>query len=328
MKDPYKTLGINPDASNEEIKKAYKELALKWHPDRHQGNKDAEERFKEISEAYQLLKDGRHNPHTNFNSGAQPFINLDELFNQHFSSRGFNFNDGGIFGNFRQRHVRINRTTMHISMEDAHRGVQRKIQINEISACTNCKGTGFNFSEDKCDVCGGSGQIRKDMGAIHIASSCTSCKGFGHKMKDKCLICNGTGKITGTQEVDITIPAGTMIGQSIKPRQDLEIIITYNKHPEFKLLDERSGQIGSEINIDLFNAMLGNNININTLEGTKKLKISPNTQPGTILRIKNGGIGGRADHFVMINVQLPTKLTTEQKELVKKLQTSVGENNG
>ena len=327
MKDPYQTLGISSEASDEEIKKAYKELAMKWHPDRNQGDKGAENRFKEINEAYQILKDGKYNPFLHgpgANPGGNPFIDFDEMFKRHFNDGG----TGSAWGFSSRPHMRVNRTAIHISIEEAHRGVQKKIQINETNVCIKCKGVGFKFTNDKCAGCGGSGQIRRAMGAIHIATSCQHCRGFGHKMDSPCTECGGKGKKIDTQELKITIPAGIMIGQSIRPRPNLEIVIDYAPHPKFRPLNKRTGQIGSEIDVNMFDAMFGNNLDVDTLNGIKKLKINPGTQPGTILRIKNGGIGNRADHLIVVNVQLPTNLTDEQNELLKKLQVSMGENNG
>lgn len=306
MKDPYSILGISQDASEEDIKKAYKKLALKWHPDRHKTDKTvAEERFKEINEAYNLLKDGKYNTFNPFMSSS---FNINDLFNSVF--------------NFNPFHKNKKTTTMSISMEEAHSGCQKKIHLNEINVCTKCKGLGAKITKEPCKVCNGSGQIRvsTSMGNVHIVRSCHVCKGYGHALGDICDYCNGTGKKEISSELVITIPPGILHGQTIyHPKSNLSITIIYSPHKIFKLIDNSTGQIASNVTINMFDAMLGNSIEIDTLNGKKILKVKVGTQPNSIMCIKNGGIGGKADHLINIEVVLLKNLTDEQKELLQKL---------
>jgi len=318
MKDPYTTLGVSKDASIEDIKKAYKKLALEWHPDRHQGDKEAEERFKEINEAYNLVKDGKYNPFANGHASIDPFSGIGDFFSQ-------------IFGFGRsQNHSppkRVKTTNMTITMEEAHTGCNKKIKYKEVNVCTKCKGIGFELTNEPCKSCNGSGQIRSAVGAgnIHIARTCHVCKGFGRTMGPACSSCAGTGKIETERVLDVVIPAGILHGQKIRPSSDLEITIFYFPHPQFKLLDRMSGKISSNVSISMFDAILGKNVEIETLDGKKTLKIIPGTQPGSILRIKNGGVGKRTDHLINVEVKLPEKLNEQQIKLLQKLQKTIGE---
>jgi len=315
MKDPYATLGVSPDASKEEIKKAYKDLALKWHPDRHQGDKKAEERFKEISEAYNLLKDGKYNPYVQSGPTGFDSFNINEMFNHAFGGFGFSF----------RTQQRVKTGNMAISIEEAHGGCKRKIRLSEVHGCADCRNVGRVITQEVCDKCGGSGQVRSAMGAIHIARPCDACGGYGRKLGDNCNSCNGQGKKEIHKELEVNVPPGILHGQKVYPQSNLQITILYKPHSYFKLLDENTGQIGSNITIDMFDAIFGNNVEIDTLNGRKSLKINPGTQPGAILRIKRGGVGGRADHLVNINVILPKDLNEKQKELLQKLQKTMGE---
>lgn len=317
--DPYKTLGVEPGTSDEEIKKAYKRLALEWHPDRHQGDKVAEEKFKEINVAYQLLKDGKYDSQMAGNS----FVDVNDLFGRLDLDQMFQQAFGGnpFFGSRNARSVK--RGEMHISLEDAHSGCQKKLKIGSEETCLQCKGTGLILLEDeKCGACGGSGQIRKVMGAVHIATSCAYCHGFGSKPAGVCQVCSGKGRILKSEEMTVFIPAGVLNGQRIRVRPDLEVTVLYLRHPDFSVLDGFS--IGSNIAVSLFDAMLGISTDVKTLSGTRKVRINPGTQPNSILRIRGGGIGGKGDHLIEVAVELPKNLNDEQQQILKLLQDSLG----
>lgn len=306
MKDPYSILGVSSDASKEDIKKAYKKLALEWHPDRHKTNKAiAEEHFKEINEAYNLLKDGKYNAFNPFM--RNDFFDINDLFNSAFNP-------------FRK--TKEKNTTMSISMEEAHKGCQKKVHLKEVHICTKCKGTGAEITKEPCKICNGSGQIKTFIatGNIYIARTCRVCKGYGHALGNVCNSCNGTGKKETSSELIITIPPGILHGQTIyHSKSNLSITIIYSPHKIFKLIDNNTGQIASNVTINMFDAMLGSSVEIDTLNGKKVLKIKAGTQPNSIMCIKNGGIGGRANHLVNVEVLLLKNLTNEQTELLKKL---------
>ena len=310
MKNPYEILGVSQDASEEDIKKAYKKLALEWHPDRHQGNKDAEDKFKEITEAFNLIKDGKYPP-SRGSFGGHGFSFVNDLFNQTFG-----------FGGAQQKKS----ATLNISIEDAHMGGSKKISLGEVKSCSHCRGVGLDILDINCPNCHGSGRITQQMGSLSLSKPCGKCRSTGKTLGAKCVFCFGTGKIESKEELIINIPAGILHGQKIYPRSDLQIIILYSPHNLFKLVDE-GGSISSNIDINIFDAIFGNNINIQTLNGIKSLKIQEGTQPGSVLRIKNGGVGNRGDHFINVNVKLPSNLNEEQKAILEELRKSMGEKN-
>jgi molecular chaperone DnaJ len=166
-----------------------------------------------------------------------------------------------------------------------------------------------------CKKCNGAGKIRVQLGPMHFIVACKACKTTGKEIKEVCKSCNGAGKNTIQEELEIKIPPKTYHGFAIKLKSDLEVAIYISRHKDFHLVDEFT--VGSKININVFDAILGSNININTLSGVKKMKIAPGTQPNTVLRIKDGGLGG--DHLVELNIQIPTQINDIQRELLEKI---------
>lgn len=319
--NPYEILGVAQGASEEDIKKAYKKLAKKWHPDKHQGDKTAEEKFKEISAAYELLKKNNWQA----SQVTSDFgLNFSDLFNQAF---GMGFDP---FANH-ARKIKKRKAQLSITFEEAYNGCEKKIKIHNNEPCPVCGGHGLKLKDTMCPQCNGNGHIRNQHGFITISTTCNICRGLGREPEGMCDACGGHGKNTITQESSVKIPPHTRHGTIINAEPDLEITIIYKKHTEFTLLNDGT-DVGSAININMFDAMLGNSIDINTLAGTKRLKISKGTQPGTILRIKDGGFrkpnGQRGDHLIEINVKFPENLTEEQTKLINKLKSSFeGEGN-
>lgn len=328
MNNPYDVLGVSPDVSNEEIKKAYKNLARKWHPDLHKGDPKAEEKFKEINAAYEMVKDGK------WQQQQMPggmHINVDELFRQHFGGNGWS----GIHNPFNNptRTIRKKKGQIKVTFEEAFSGCEKKLQIQETEPCESCGGVGHSLKDQFCKTCNGNGQVRTQRGPVQIVMTCNTCKGLGREIGDPCGACGASGKKIKIREENIKIPPGTRYGSVFQPSPDLEVVILYHDHKYFSLANNLS-DIVSEVSISMFDAILGGSVAVNTLSGQKKLKISPGTNPGTILRIKGAGfknqMGQIGDHMVGINVEFPKKLTAEQKHLLIQLKNSLkqGDKNG
>lgn len=337
MKDPYKTLGVPPSASEDDIKKAYKNLALKWHPDVHTSDKEkAEEKFKEISSAYEVLK--RNNwrkPPDGFSLNGLN-INIDSIFDQAFGSRfseifGFG-NPTGPFGRGRQRRPQMRTGRIAISLEEAYSGCTKDLDVAWLENCEKCDGIGAILKSDYCEHCKGSGQIRSQRGSIFMGVTCKRCNGFGKEIDSKCPDCNGNREVRKSKKVTLNIPPFTPHGATLTPENLLTVVVLYKPHPEYELARNMI-DISSNATIDVFKAILGGNVKVKTLSGEKIVKIAPTCQPGTILRIRGAGMfrnGYLGDHYVQIKVKLPENLTVEQKSLLQKLDTTIngGDNNG
>lgn len=309
--DPYKVLGVKPDASKDDIKKAYKALALKYHPD-HNPDKNAEEKFKEINAAYDLIKDGNYNPHHS-RPGFDPMKSVEEIFRQHFGSRG-------PFGRTAQRR----RGQLRITLEEAHHGCTKKIRISEPISCAPCKGVGFELG-DVCSHCKGSGEFVQQKNIMVIRQPCPVCKGFGRELKSMCTSCMGRGKKANTNELEVIIPPGTLNGQVLYPFEDLEVTVVYLPHEEFAVMANNL-DIGSLVKVNMFDALLGGTAKVKTLDGEKVLKVPAGTQPGSIFRIKEAGMknrGQRGSHLVEVQVELLKDLTDEQILLLEKLKNTI-----
>lgn len=326
MSDPFKVLGLEPGASEAEIKKAYKNLAVKYHPDKHPNDKTAEEKFKEISGAYEALKKNnwKHESFGNqfgFNGFSSVNLNIDDLFNQAFG--GFNpFGRGRKVG-------RVRTGRLDITLEEAYHGCKKKIHIEDTVSCASCKGRGFELSDQKCPSCGGTGQTRMAQGAISLVTPCQVCKGLGRSIKSMCTDCGGKGKQFKKQDLVVDIPPGVHHGAKINPTNDLQIRVLYKPHKEYKVLNNID--IMSEKEIDIFTAILGGKVSISTLGGAKNVKVPAGCQPEAILRIRQAGMKTRhkvGDHLLNIKIKIPTKLTEQQKELLQKLKEQMEENNG
>jgi molecular chaperone DnaJ len=324
MNDPFKVLGLEQDAQEADIKKAYKELAFKYHPDKNPDNPKAEEKFKEVSSAYETLKKNNWQYNTMSEGGFSGFpgvnINIDDIFNQF---GGFNpFGGGHPFGTGGSKVGQVKIGKISISLEEAYSGCTKKMSINELEACKSCKGVGFKFSNDKCNMCNGTGQVSQTHGAITMRSSCRECKGFGRQISSLCMDCNGKGKVKKSESVTVNIPAGIRNGARINHSNTIQIQVFYSPHKEFEVIDVIKADIGSHKEIDIFTAMLGGSVTVNTLGGQKKVKIPAECQPGTILRIRDAGMkksdGSTGDHYLKTNIKLP-KLNEKQKELLQKV---------
>jgi molecular chaperone DnaJ len=352
-RDYYEVLGVGRDASPEEIKKAYRRLALKYHPDRNPGDKEAEERFKEASEAYQVLSDPERRAqydrfgHAAFDPQAGGFGGFD-------FSAGFEdlFND--IFGDFfggprrrsrsRARRGDDLRYDLTIKFEEAVFGCEKRIQVPRSATCSACHGRGTRggAAPRTCPTCRGAGQIRFQQGFFSIAKTCSQCGGQGTVVTDPCRECAGSGIVRVTQALNVKIPAGVDNGSRLKlrgegeagsgggPPGDLYVVIRVEEHPIFT----RDGKnILCDLPVSFPQLALGAEVEVPTLEEKTKLKIPPGTQSGTVFRLKGKGVPdlqgyGRGDQLVRVVVEVPKKLTPRQRELLEEYARECGEEAG
>lgn len=348
-RDYYEVLGVNKTATDDELKKAYRQLAKKYHPDTNPGDQTAEAKFKEASEAYAVLSDPDKRRqydqfgHAAFEGGAGGAGGFD------FS--GFDMGDifGDIFGDlFGGRSRRSNngpmqganlRTSVRITFEEAVFGVEKELDLNLKDECSTCNGTGAKkgTTADTCSKCGGKGQVvytqQSLFGMVRNVQTCPDCKGSGKIIKEKCTDCYGSGYITSRKKIKVTIPAGIDNGQSVRirskgepginggPRGDLLVDVDVSRHPIFQRQDTN---IFSTVPISYADAVLGGDIRINTVDGEVIYNVKPGTQTDTKVRLKDKGVPSlrnknvRGDHYVTLVVQVPTGLNSEQKELLRR----------
>ena len=341
-RDYYEILGVGKNASEDEIKKSYRKLAMQYHPDRNPGNKEAEEKFKEAAEAYEVLNDpekrdiyGRYG-HEGLNGvGYRGFSGFEDIF----SSFGDIFGD--VFG-FKTGHSRTRtgaragadlRYDLSISFMDAALGTATEISLNKLTLCTSCRGSGCapGTSPQICSLCQGRGQVTQSSGFFSISSTCPQCRGQGGVITAPCPECSGRGKVAREKTVQLKIPAGVETGSRLRlrgegeegeqggPSGDLYVFLEVEKHEVF----ERNGDdIYCRAPITFFQAVLGGTVEAPTLTGVEKLKIPRGTQTGRIFRLKGKGIPhlrgyGRGDQLIETVVTIPTNLTKKQEELLK-----------
>jgi len=346
MKDYYEILGVPRDASETDIKKAFRQLALKYHPDRNPGDKESEERFKEINEAYSCLSDPekrsnyeRFGTAEGVGAGFSPFgTGFGDIFEDIF---------GDFFGTFtghrRPRPTRGSdlRYDLSITLIDAAFGTEKTIEIPKWESCTDCNGTGSAPGKGPitCSSCRGTGHIRFQQGFFSISKTCERCNGTGKIITDPCNLCKGQGRVKRFKSINLKIPAGVDFGSRLKisdegelgiyggPPGDLFVVLNFEEHPFFK----RDGtEIFCEVPISFPQAVLGAEIEVPTLDGTSKIKIPSGTPSGRIFHIKGKGlprIGGhvRGDQIVRVYVDVPKKLTPRQRELIEELARTDGD---
>jgi molecular chaperone DnaJ len=348
-KDYYEVLGVNKDASDEEIKKAYRKLAMKHHPDRNPDNPKAEEHFKEAKEAYETLSDGQKRAaydqygHAAFEAGG---MGGGSPFGAGAGAGGFDFGDifGDIFGGARGGNGRNSphrgsdlRYNLEITLEEAARGAQKQIRIPTMEDCETCKGTGAKpgTSATTCQTCAGHGQVRMQQGFFSIQQTCPRCHGSGKQISSPCTSCHGAGKIKQHKTLEIKIPAGIDTGMRLRhsghgeagsngaPSGDLYVEIHIRPHSVF----QREGDdLHCEMPISFSTAALGGEIEIPTLDGKASIKIPAETQSGKIFRLRGKGIKGmrtnsHGDLNCHVVVETPSNLTERQKELLREFET-------
>lgn len=348
--DYYEVLGLKKGASEQEIKRAYKRLAAKHHPDKNQGSKDAESKFKEINEAYEVLGDSEKRAaydqygHAAFEQGGGAggfggfggggFGGFEDIFSEMFGG-GF----GG--GSRRQRVVRGDdlRYDIEITLEEAVKGCKKDIRIQTLAECDTCHGSGAEKGSkvETCPHCHGSGRIRRQQGFFVTEATCPSCHGSGKKIEKPCKSCHGDGRVQKAKNLSVTIPAGVDTGNQLRlsgegaagengaPAGDLYVVIHVREHNIF----ERDGSnLYCEVPISFTMAALGGEIEVPTLDGKLKLKIPTETQTGKLFRVRGKGVpsprGGYAgDLICKVVVETPISLNEEQQELLRKLEESL-----
>ena len=350
-RDYYEVLGVQKNASADEIKRAYRKLAGKYHPDRNPGDKSAEEKFKEIGEAYEVLSDSeKRSRYDQFGfQGVDPNFGGGQGFDGFGGFGGFgDFGDifSDFFGGGRRSATRNGPTRgenvavrVEVTFEEAAFGVEKEVSVPRIENCSACGGTGSaDGAVETCSYCRGAGQVRTTqniMGmAIQSTTTCPQCGGRGKIIKNPCTTCKGKAKVRRTQKVKVNIPAGIDHGQSARvrgegcvgsnggPSGDLLVEVAIKRHPIFK----REGtEVYCEIPITFTQAALGAEIEIPTLDGKVKYEIPEGTQTGKEFVLAGKGVPRvndprrRGNHHFFVVVETPTKLTKEQKELLRKL---------
>ncbi len=346
-KDYYEILSINRSAGGGEIKKAYRKLAMKFHPDRNPGDKEAEARFKECTEAYEVLSDSKKRQiydtygHDGLkNSGYRGPGNFDDVFSSFGDIFGDLFGFGGARSQARKRNGPITgndlRYDLVISFMEAVHGGNREVQLTRRDTCWTCEGSGCRPGHKKtnCPTCNGRGQVIRSQGFFQVSSTCPSCHGEGQIVTDPCNDCNGIGLIEKSKKVSIKIPAGVDTGAKMRLRSegeggrnggaagDLYVIIHVEDHNFFK----REGDtIYCRLPVSMVKAALGGTVVVPTVHGKKELKIPAGSQSGQIFTLKKEGVEslrgyGRGDMIVELQVTTPTKLLEEQKELLREFE--------
>jgi molecular chaperone DnaJ len=356
-RDYYEILEVSKSASADEIKKAYRKLALKYHPDRNPGDKEAEEKFKEAAEAYEILSDQqKRQRYDQFGhagvggaAGSGHFTNVEDIFS-HFGDIFSDFGFGGFggFGGSRRGGGRATskgtnlRVKVTLTLEEIAKGVEKKIKVNKYISCDTCSGTGArgNNGYVTCSTCQGTGQVTRIantlLGRMQTTSVCPECNGDGKIIKDRCLTCHGEGIVKGEEVIKINIPAGVGEGMQLNVagkgnaarrggiNGDLMVVIEEHKHPD---LIRDGNDLLYPLYLSFPQATLGDTVEIPIVDGKVKIKIDPGTQPGKILRLRGKGLPevngyGKGDLLVNINVWVPKKLTKDEQKNIEKMNES------
>ncbi|MFL6386253.1 MAG: molecular chaperone DnaJ [Terriglobales bacterium] len=348
-RDYYEILSVSRTATEQEIKSSYRKLAMQWHPDRNPGNAEAEEKFKECTEAYSVLMDAdkraRYDQygHAAVNGGGfggfdgSNFADVSDIFGDIFSDFfGVNVGGGGRGGRTRVQRGGDARADITLTFEEAAFGKKTQVKARRYEACEQCHGTGSAGSKGPttCQTCAGRGQVRYQQAMFSIARPCPTCHGHGRVISDPCLKCKGESRVMKEHLIDVSVPAGVEDGTRIRyqeqgdvgpnggPLGDLYVVLEVKPHPFF----EREGKdLHCSIPISFSQAALGAEIVIPTLDGGEhKLKMQEGTQSGSTFRVRGKGIpalqgSGKGDMYVKVRVETPRKLTKRQRELMGEL---------
>ena len=363
-RDYYEVLGVSKGASDDEIKKAYRKMAKQYHPDLHPGDKEAEAKFKECNEAYEVLSDsdkkakydrfGHAGVDPNYGAGAgggfgggfdgMGFDGFGDIFSSFFGGGGFGGQRANPNAPQRGGDIQSNIT---ITFEEAAKGCKKTVEVNRIEVCDACSGSGAaaGSSAQTCPDCGGRGQVmtqqRTMLGVMQVSKPCPRCAGKGTIIPNPCQKCRGTGRLRKPAKVEVNIPAGIDDRQAINvrsqgnkgtnggPAGDLRVGINVMPHKDF----ERDGyNVWYQTTISFAQAALGSELIVPTLDGNVKYSIPAGTQPGDVFKLKDRGIPnlngrGRGDQLVKVNVEVPKKLTEKQKELLKQFDNDLNPHN-
>ncbi|MCR5645649.1 MAG: molecular chaperone DnaJ [Bacteroidales bacterium] len=361
-RDYYEVLGVSKSATPEELKKAYRKLALQYHPDRNPGDKEAEEKFKEAAEAYEVLSNPeKRQRYDQFGfagmGGAGGYsgqgMSMDDIFSQFgdlFADFGLgSFFSGGFGGGFggsrsggtvRERGGNI-RVKVKMNLQEIEKGAKKKIKVSKYVTCDHCHGSGSeDGTTDTCPTCKGRGQVVRTVnslfGQMQTASACPNCGGTGKIIKNKCTHCHGDGIVKGEEVIDIDIPAGVGEGMQLTLRGkggagphngingDLYVLIEEEAHPE---LERDGSNLIYNLFISVPQAILGTEAEVPTVSGKVRVKIAPGTQSGKILRLRGKGLPvvngyGSGDLLVYVNVWIPKKVTRDDEKLLQELNKS------
>jgi molecular chaperone DnaJ len=346
-KDYYEVLGVNRDASEEELKKSYRKLAMKWHPDRNPDNPNAVEHFKEAKEAYEVLTDA--NKRAAYDQYGHAGVDPSSAAGAGAGFGGFSDAFGDIFGDifggggggararssvYRGADLRYN---LEITLEEAARGTETRIRIPAMEECATCHGSGAKpgTSPSACTTCGGNGQVRMQQGFFSIQQTCPKCHGSGKIVTSPCASCHGAGRIKQHKTLSVKIPAGVDEGDRIRlsgegeagvnggPSGDLYVVMHIKAHSVFQ---RDHNDLHCEMPISFTTAALGGEIEIPTLDGYAKIKVPTETQTGKVFRLRGKGIKGvrsstQGDLMCHVVVETPVSLTARQKELLQEFES-------
>ncbi len=346
-RDYYEVLGVNQGSGSADLKKAYRRLAMKYHPDRNPDDAVAEEKFKEAKEAYDVLSD----PQTKATYDQYGHAGLDQTRGGGGSPGGmgdiFDSVFGDIFGGGSRGGSRVYRGSdlsydLDLSLEDAVSGKEVKIKIPNLVECGSCEGTGSRSKQPpaQCQTCGGVGQVRAQQGFFSVQQTCPHCRGAGKTIADPCRSCNGSGTVRGSKTISVKVPAGVDNGDRIRlsgegergqnngPSGDLYVNVVVKKHAIF---ERDNTNLHCEVPIDFGTATLGGHLEVPTLEGRVSLKIPSETQSGASFRLRGKGVrsvrgGGVGDLICKVAIETPVGLTKKQKALLQELTESLSSN--
>lgn len=352
LKCYYEVLSVSRQADDTEIKKSFRRLAMKYHPDRNPGGKEAEASFKEAKQAYEVLSDpqkralydqfghegvNQHGAAAGASSGFSGFGNINDIFDNIF---GDVFGGGGRGGQQRERRGgRDLGYDLAITLKEAFYGVTKTIEVPAWSSCESCEGSGAKKGSKpvECSTCHGKGEVHINHGFLRLQQTCPHCHGNGKVIKDRCRDCRGQGRIQETKQLKVNIPAGVDTGDRVRlsgkgeagmqgaPAGDLYVQVQVEDHPIFK---RQGADLYSEVPIDFMTAALGGEVEIPTLSGQSELKIPAETQSGKLFRLRGKGIkalrgGGTGDLLCRVTVETPINLSVEQKELLRQFSKSL-----
>lgn len=359
-RDYYEVLGVQKGASDDEIKKAYRKSAKQYHPDLHPGDKECEEKFKEVNEAYEVLSDsekrarydqfGHAGVDPNFGAGGgSPFgqdMDIGDIFNSFFG--GF----GGFGGNRRANPNAPRRgndveAQVVITFEEAAKGCKKTVTYNNVVTCDDCHGTGAQKGTQAktCSFCSGTGRVtvnqRSPFGVVQTQRACDKCGGKGKIIETPCSTCSGNGRVRKQKKVDISVPAGISDEQILNvgghgnsgvnggPAGDLRVYVKVRPH---EIFERRGDDVWCEMPITVAQAILGSEVIVPTLDGKVSYSIHEGTQPGDVFKLKGKGIPhlngrGRGDQYVKMNIEIPRNLNSKQKKAVTELNELIGEKN-